>query len=203
MDSSEDNVTSISDSSTPVVQFSSSTFKALVTDSNDPQAQPIYKVDFHFVQAPHLIFKSEDDDSTMGSGTLHVISINPDYEIRGVKGTLTAQKRLKTEYTHNSHVFSDTDAPMTMTWTSNTSLKVWDFVCVDVQQMPVAKLSYNNWALKNMGKFEFLGPRANTASAKDELVVTGLTLFYCMCLRINNPFNLVGSFTSRPGQHSE
>jgi hypothetical protein len=36
--------------------------------------------------------------------------------------------------------------------------------------------------------------RVLTEEARDEIVVTGITLFYCMWLRVNSIFSLFGAF---------
>ena len=124
---------------------------------------------------------------------MHAISISPDYQLHGVKGTLKAQKRLRTIYTHMSTAFSDKGAPVKMTWTSQSGFKTWDFICVNEKQEPVAKFSANMWALKKFGKIDMLGPKALDDAARDEIVVVGYTLYYCWILRVNNPLNLLGS----------
>ncbi|KAF2178158.1 hypothetical protein K469DRAFT_456224, partial [Zopfia rhizophila CBS 207.26] len=180
------------------VDFSWKKFKSLITEKDDPQSKPIYIVDYKTFK-PHLVFKSAADDSTFASGTLHHISINADCEIRGQPVTLKALKRFKTEYTHLSHAFSNNDAPVPMTWTSTSGFKTWDFICLDTQQMPVAKFSANAWAVKKVGNIEFLGSKAATSDAvRDEIVVTGLTLFYCMVLRSSSILSFFGAIFSRP-----
>lgn len=185
---------------TPTLQidFSWKKWKALITEHDKP-SNPVYIVDFNTVRSPHIIFKSATDDITVGTGTLHPISINADYEIRGHKGTLKALKRFRTVYTHLSQAFSDNDAPATMKWTTGYSFKTWDFICQDEQQMPVAKFSANMWAVKKMGKIEFLGPKATSAAARDEIVVTALTLYFCMLLRTNSILSFFGAIVARPG----
>ncbi|CAI7601258.1 unnamed protein product [Penicillium manginii] len=158
---------------------------------------PLYHVALQVVMAPHLRFKAIEGNGTIerevGTGTVHTFSISPDYELYGKPATLKAQKRFSTFYTHMSTVFSDTQEPVKMTWTSNTDFKGWDFICVDHNQVPVAKFSANIWAVKKFGKIELLGPKAFDPAARDEIVVLAVTLFYCMYLRVNNPFNLLGS----------
>jgi hypothetical protein len=185
------------------VDFSWKKFMALISDYNSPQSDPIYIVDFKTLKAPHLIFKSATDDSAIGAGTLHTVSINADYEIHSRKGTLKAQRRFKTEYSYLSRAFSDNDSLVTMTWTSSSGFKTWDFVCMDEQQVPVARFSANVWAIKKVGKIEFLGPKADSDAVRDEIVVTGLTLFYCMLLRANNIFAFFGAIFSRPGHDKD
>jgi hypothetical protein len=48
---------------------------ALISDYDNTQSDPIYVVDFKAVKAPHLIFKSATDDSAIGAGTFHTVSI--------------------------------------------------------------------------------------------------------------------------------
>ncbi|CAL5871867.1 uncharacterized protein PFLUO_LOCUS6121 [Penicillium psychrofluorescens] len=193
-----DSISAATQSSTLKVDLAWSKFKALISDANDPQSKPLYIVGFQMIRSPHLTFKSGESDTTVGTGTLHAIGISPDYELHGFKDTIKAQKRFKTAYTHQSHAYSVTDSPVTMTWSSNCGLKTWDFVCMDENQIAVAKFSANMWAVKKAGQIEFLGPKANDPAVRDEIVVTGVTLFYCMWLRANNVFNLVGSIFLRP-----
>lgn len=94
---------------------------------------------------------------------------------------------------------SDTDKPVTLTWTSDSNFKTWDFVCVDEQQMPIAKFTANIWAMKKLGKIEFMGPKADREALRDEILVTGLTLVYCMTLRSSSIFSLFGAFFASPG----
>src|ERR1700761_3190555 len=129
------------------VDFSYRKWQALITEKDDPQSKPLYVVDYKAL-APNLVFKSASDDSTFGTGTLHSISIHADCEFRGQQISLRAMKHLKTEYSHLSHTFSDTDTPVLMNWTSAGSFKTWDFICCDPQQLPVAKFSANAWSLK-------------------------------------------------------
>ena len=87
-----------------------------------------------------------------------------------------------------------------MSWTSSSGFKTWDFICCDENQNPVAKFSANVWAVKRFAKIELLGPKAHDTAAMDEIVVVGLTLCYCMYMRVNNPLNLVGSAFMRSGR---
>ncbi|KLJ10497.1 hypothetical protein EMPG_14121, partial [Blastomyces silverae] len=87
--------------------------------------------------------------------------------------------------------------PARMTWTGSCGLKTWDYICLDEKQMPVAKFSANIWAVKKLGTITFLG-----SNIPGEIVVTALTLFYCMVLRTNSVLSLFGAVFSRPG-HDE
>ncbi|KAL6247526.1 hypothetical protein RBB50_005872 [Rhinocladiella similis] len=182
------------------VDFSWKKYRSIITDKETP-SEPIYNVHYGVIRSPHFTFKSADDKEVIGTGTLQAVSINAKYEVHGRAGTLKALKRLKTRYTHLSYAYSDDpDTPVAMNWRSSCGLKRWDFVCLDEAQNPVAKFSVNVWALRKLGHFEFLGKRASSNIAfRDELVVTGFTLFYMMYLRVNNIFSLFGAAFARPG----
>ncbi|KAJ5863806.1 uncharacterized protein N7529_005722 [Penicillium soppii] len=146
-----------------------------------------------------MVFTKVPSEEVIGSGKLNVVSINPSYELYGHKAKILAQKRWRTLYTHRSLNFSKTDTPVTLTWTSDAGFKTWDFVCVDEQQNAVARFSANPWAVTNIGKIEFDGPKKNERAAQEEILVTGITLCYCIFVRCNNVFNLFGAIFSRPG----
>ncbi|KEF62245.1 uncharacterized protein A1O9_00217 [Exophiala aquamarina CBS 119918] len=182
------------------VDFSWKQFRSIITDQANP-SEPIYNVHYSTFRSPHLTFKSADDKEVIGTGTLQVVSINAKYEVHGHAGTLKALKRLKTQYTHLSYAYSDDpDNPVPMNWKSSCGLKRWDFICMDEAQNPVAKFSVNIWALRKLGHLEFLGDKVSSNVAlRDELVVTGFTLFYMMYLRANNILSLFGAAFARPG----
>lgn len=180
------------------VDFSWKKWKSLVTQQGK-SSDPAYIIDFKAMTSPHLIFKSAPDEKVIGTGTIHAISINADYEVHGQKGQLKALKRLATEYTYLSSAFSDDGTQEAMRWTGNCGLKTWDFICLDEQQLPVARFSVNVWAVKKFANIEFIGPKATSQDAREEILVTGMTLYQCMLLRCNNVFSLFGAAFANPG----
>ncbi|KUJ11329.1 uncharacterized protein LY89DRAFT_242550 [Mollisia scopiformis] len=181
------------------VHFSWKKFKTLITEGDDPKSKPLYIVDYKSFK-PNLIFTNAQDKTTFGTGTLHPVSINADCDFRGRHIQIKALKRWKTAYEHHSLTYSDTETPVTMTWTSDSDFKTWDFICLDPQQNPVAKFAANLWDLKKIGKIEFLGPKAAMSEAlREELLVTGMTLFYCMTLRATSIVSFFGAIFARPG----
>ncbi|KAG5292802.1 hypothetical protein I7I48_05000 [Histoplasma ohiense] len=198
------------------VDFSWKHLKTLISSKGSQQATHLYSVHYKATK-PHLTFKSAaDDTTTFATGNLHTFSIDADCEIRGRPITLKALKRFKTEYMHHSYAFASSSnddddgsaGPVRMTWTSSCGLKTWDFICLDEQKMPVAKFSANIWGLKKVGYITFMGSNTHGAHAaggnvsdavREEIVVTGLTLFYCMVLRTNSVLSLFGAIFSRPG----
>jgi hypothetical protein len=134
------------------VDFSWKRFKGLITDANDTTNTPLYIVHWNAFKSPHMTFKRPSDDQVVGTGTLHLVRINADFVVNGRAGTLVAQKRFKTLYTHESHAYADpeTGKPTTLTWTSDSGFTTWDFVCVDERQRPVAKYTAKIWGVKKI-----------------------------------------------------
>lgn len=207
MDSSSENIPAhiaAAQSRSLAVHFQWIKFHSLITelDTENPNPKPLYDANFKML-APHLRIKSLPDGREIGTGTVHAISISPDYELHGSKGTLRAKSRLRTRYTHLSRTFSNTDKPATMSWFSETGFTTWNFICCDETQTPVAKFTANVWALKKVAKIELLGPKAFDPAAMDEIVIIGMTLYYCIYLRASNLFNLVGSVFMRTGKEAQ
>jgi hypothetical protein len=184
--------------STLQVDFKISKWKAIVTTKDDPTATPVYIVDFKTFK-PHLVFKSMADNTDFATGTLHPVSINADCVVRGNAIQLKAMKRFKIEYEHLSYAYSDTSDPVAMTWHSACGWKTWDFVCTDAQQNPVARFSANAFSFVKVGDIEFVGPKANDTAARDEILATGLTLFYCIVLRSSSIVSFFGALFASPG----
>lgn len=174
--------------------------KATLNNADNP-SERLYIADFHTVKAPHVIFESATDGSRIGTGTVHAISIDAKYEIHGRKGTLQAMRRLKAEYTYPSYALSeDGKTPVAMKWIMSCGLKNWDFVCLDDQEMPIAKIKANTWACKKAGVIEFMNTEALSPELRDEVVVTGVTLWLCMLLRSTNFFSLFGAMFAKTGR---
>jgi hypothetical protein len=185
------------------VDFSWMKYRAFIADHADP-SKPLYIVHFQTIKKPHLIFKDETDETTIGTGSLHAFRIDADFEVDGHKGELKAFKRWTTEYTHLSRALSKNGSPATMRWTSASDFTTWDFICVnDEDQEPVAKFSANIWAVRKVGNIEFMGPKAADPAVRDEIVVTGLTLFYCMLLRTSSILSFFGAIFARPGPQKD
>ncbi|KAI9648911.1 hypothetical protein NHQ30_001477 [Ciborinia camelliae] len=190
---------------TLTVDFSWKKFKSIISAADSTDHKPLYNVSYKTFQ-PNLIFQSASDATPLGTGTLHPISIDADCTVRGRAIKIQALKRFKTEYTHLSPTFAACDSyienpAVAMTWTSSSGWKNWDFICLDPQQMPVAKFSANTMSLRNVGRIEFWGPVATAHRAfQEEIIVVGMTLMYTMVLRSTSVLSLLGAMVARPGK---
>lgn len=159
------------------VDFQWSKLGWLVLDQRTQQ--PLVTVK-HNCFKPHMEFIEADSQKTIGTSSIHTFSIHADFTIGSQEFKLKAQKRLTTKYSYLSHAYSDDETPMVMTWTTTSSLSKWDFILQDDKQEAVARYSTNIWALKKVGKIEFVGPKAESQAARDEVLITACTLYYCM-----------------------
>ncbi|KAJ6021764.1 hypothetical protein N7540_007268 [Penicillium herquei] len=181
------------------IDFKWGKFTSRISDTQNTEV-PLYMVKYKIFSQKQLVYLSGATQDVIGTGSIHMINIDADYECHGRKDTLVAQKRLSTIYTHRSGVLKNYDnTPVVLTWTGDIGLTKWDFVCVDEQQMPVAKFSANLWGIKKLGKIQLMGQAAYDESLRDEMVITGMTLAYCMITRMNNIFSLVGAIFGEPG----
>lgn len=185
------------------VEYTWYNFKARIYDDNSPDNQnPLYIADFAKLRQPHAIYKRASSSEIIGTGTIHFFNIDADVEVHGRRDKLVAQKRFRTIYNHRSVAMSEDDdkKPVTMTWTSDSGFKTWDFVCVDENQMPVARFSANIWRMVKLGRIEFVGRKAKESQAlREELIVTGLTLVYHVMVRMSNVFGVLGALVASPG----
>ena len=192
----------------------------LITESS--QDEPIYAVKVHPLTWD-LTFKSgpgaakaagvpdtDDDDNgtttdagVIGDGHIHTFKIDCDTHVHGRPIRVSAAKRFLTRYTYPSLAFSSDptgNKPAIMTWKSDSSFRCFDFILLDESQQPVAKFTANYLGIRNIATIELLGPKADDPSARDEVVVTDLTLYFCMCYRTSSILPFVGALTARPGK---
>lgn len=70
---------------------------------------------------------------------------------------------------------------------------------MDENLEPVARFNSSWWVVRKLGNVEFVGDKANVPAAREEIVVTGLTLFHCMLLRISSLLSFFGAIFAKPG----
>ncbi|KAF7192865.1 hypothetical protein HII31_05779 [Pseudocercospora fuligena] len=181
------------------VDFSWKKFKTRISDATTDEQ--VYVVDCH-LKKPYLEYKYADSGERFGIGNIHTFKIHADAEVNGQAIQIRANKRWITEYTHLSHAYpSATGEPVTLKWKTSWSLKNWDFICLGPDQEPIARFSSNIWAVTKVGKFEFMGTPSK--ALKEEILVTGFTLFYCMLYRANSLPAFFGAFFASTGPVKE
>lgn len=182
------------------IDFAWSKFRNQISEKNGDHLEPLYIQHFRPAK-PQLRFESVSDNSHIASGTIHSFSISADCTIRGHEIALKPLKRWKTEYNYLSKTLASGSGPVPITWIANSSMKIWDFVCLNANQLPIAKFSVNIWALKQVGNIYFEKSKADiSVEVRDEVVVTGVTLLYVMMTRMNNPLHLLGAAFAKPGK---
>lgn len=75
--------------------------------------------------------------------------------------------------------------------------KYWDFILLDSNKEPVARFRSNVWAYKKLGLLEFQGDYSQRT--KEEILITGFTVYYNFLLRANNVFQLFGAIGAKTG----
>lgn len=81
--------------------------------------------------------------------------------------------------------------------TYDAGFKYWDFILLDSNKEPVARFRSNVWAVKKLGLIEFMGDYP--AKTKEEICITGFSVYYNMLLRINNVFQFFGAIGAKTG----
>ena len=188
------------------VDFAWSKFRNIISEKVGQNLTPRYIQHFR-PSKPQLRFNSADDSTQIGTGTVNHVSISGECHIKGQPIELKPLKRWTTKYNYLSHTFaspSDPATPVPIVWTADCNMKTWDFVCLDADQLPIAKFAVNLWALKVVGEFQFESSGEDLSEEKrDEVVITGITVLYIMMCRINNPFSLIGAAIAKPGAVEE
>ena len=172
-------------------------WRGTLTDPNHP-SQPAYKIDLTLANT--MEFETADG-RVFGSSRVKFVSINPSFTVHSHRGTLQAMKRLATKYNYFSYARAqeiNSDSPVPMIWTSSFAFKTWQFTCLDENLLPVARVKANVWALKALGTIEFLGD-SMSQDLREEIIVTGITLYLCMGYIISSPLSLLGAAVSKTG----
>lgn len=171
-------------------------FKTYISDEKDKKKR-LYTLHYRPL-TPQLRFRNNATQQIFGTGGLHFLSVDADYDIHGREDVMVAQKRWGLTYSFRSMALSTNGLPVTLHWVSESGFKNWDFVCVDEQQMPLAKFTTNIWGMKHIASIEFTGPMANSQAFREEVIVTGTTLSYCAALRATSLSGLASTLASDP-----
>lgn len=184
------------------INFAWSKFTNNVSEVNGSSLKPLYIQHFG-MRKPNLRYNAPDDKTELATGTINTFHISGECHIGGRTIELKPLRRLETQYNYLSYAFADIADPKTpvaVSWVARFTKKTWDFVCIDAAQMPIAQFSANLWKLVEVGNIYFAKSAATVTDAqRDEVVFTGLTIFYIMVTRMNNPLHLLGAAFSKPG----
>ena len=184
------------------VDYVWSKFCNTISEKNGDQLQPLFIQHFRATK-PNLRFESAADGSAFATSVIHHFSIRTECVIRGQELKIQPLSRLKTRYNYLSQVLAPTPdaAPVPITWVTETSKKTWDFVCLDPNQLPIARFSVNIWAPDASGQLPTTRSQSTriTDAVRDEILVTGMTLLYVMMVRMNNPLSLLGAAFAKTG----
>ncbi|KAJ5171971.1 hypothetical protein N7492_004564 [Penicillium capsulatum] len=172
-------------------------WRTYISNENEKD-KPRYTLHYKLL-APQLRFRNNVNNEIIGNGILHFFSIDADWDLYGRQDIMVAQKRWKCIYSFRSMALSTDGQPVTLNWVSESGFKTWDFVCVDPNQMPLARFTANTFGLKHLATIEFTGPVANSQLFQEEIMVTGVTLAYCAAVRFSSLSGVVNSLASDPG----
>lgn len=183
------------------VDFAWSKFRNIVSVKDGDKLTPVYIQHFRPTK-PQLRIEDATTNTPVSTGTINNVSISAECTIHGHTIDIKPLKRWKTAYNHLSTALSSTGGPVPITWVTSSSLKIWDFVCLDsTTQTPIARFSVNWWALKQVGNFHFeQSLEFLSKEVRDEVVTVGLTIFYVMATRMNNPLHLLGATFAKVGK---
>ena len=183
------------------VDFAWSKFRNIVSQKDGDKLTPVY-IQLFRPSKPQLRIEDATTNTQISTGTINNVSIAAECTIHGQKIDLKPLKKWETAYNYLSTTLSSTGSPIPISWVTSSSLKVWDFVCLDsTTQAPIAKFSVNWWALKQVGNFYFeQSAVALSKEVRDEVVTIGLTIFYVMTTRMNNPLHLLGATFAKAGK---
>lgn len=75
--------------------------------------------------------------------------------------------------------------------------KHWDFILLDSNKEAVARFRSNVWAVTKIGLIEFMGNYSD--KTKEEIVITGVTVYYNMLSRMNSLLQVGGAIFAKTG----
>ncbi len=165
--------------------------KALVRDTTS--GNDTYQLDLATIIRSNIILRSTADDSEIGKAQFNPFKKSLAVKIHGDELTLRCKKMLSADYSFESTAFSN----QTMTWKFHSGWSDMYYVLVDEQSLPVARWSTKGCGvLTKLGKVEFLGRKADSKEAKEEVLLTGMTLLYLMIQQMSATVVPVASSSS-------
>ncbi|KAF2485585.1 hypothetical protein BDY17DRAFT_293928 [Neohortaea acidophila] len=147
--------------------------KALVNDVST--GTTLYELDVPTIFRSKVLMRTANDDAEIGHCQSSLFKSTLKAELRGQALELQLKKRFSSDYTYASPAFGGA----TMTWTFHSGWSDIYYVLLDEQSLPVARWTARGPSIfTNLGKVEFLGTKAESQEAREEIFLTGLTLIY-------------------------
>lgn len=146
--------------------------KAEVTEEHSDAL--LYNVHYT-MRKPHLRFMRPGTEEPFGTSTFHLTTRRIDMQLSGATTELKGRKWYSMDYQYVSPAFGNQN----MSWKSKSHFKSYDYVLLNEQQIPVAKLvSVAGMSCKKIGRLEFSEGFVDSNGAKDEVVASAITLAY-------------------------
>lgn len=159
---------------TSAVRFNCKSWKSRALEVFDDKSNNIIcTIDTKF-RKPNLIFKHGNEGETLGLASYKSLSSKIEIEHNGNTFEMKLTKFLGSSYAYDSPSFSNA----TLTWKSGSGWKNIDYVLMDEQSMPVAKISAPYFSSDFSGRLEFIESRASSIQAKEEILIGAFALVY-------------------------
>ncbi|KAK5096133.1 hypothetical protein LTS08_007739 [Lithohypha guttulata] len=144
--------------------------------------EPLYIVESHLRKPNLRMFTNVDNGSAVLSSDrapfanviFHSFSSTTDIDLNGTNIGLKAKSRWK----GNEWLFDSISFAKTLAWKTQISWTKQSWVCMDERALPLARVTVNGFAWKDIGKFEILNPESLTQAMVEELIVTGMTMAF-------------------------
>ena len=137
----------------------------------------VYNVELPTFVRAKINLKSAQDNAEIASGNPFCLKKHISANIRGKDLDLRYVSVFKCNYTYTSPAFDGNK----MAWSCESGIKSMQYVLQDEQGLPVARWTLSGPSVgpfKDLGRIEFLGTKANSQEAKEEILITGLMAIY-------------------------
>ncbi|KAL9131000.1 MAG: hypothetical protein Q9217_000942 [Psora testacea] len=135
---------------------------------------PLYMVEVHCISRPHVIVRSASNpDTLVGTAKFRKISLGIDVVVHGHPITLEPRGIFKSGHKYRSPAANGAQRY----WKSEGVFSGGDMICLDENEMPVARFDVSNWSVRKKGKLELVGHGVTeNGLGMDETVMAGVAL---------------------------
>ena len=130
---------------------------------------PLYVLEVHSISKPHIVIKSANNATVIGTVTFHTFGSTIDLVVHGRPIPFS-----KCGIFRSGHEFNSlSNGGAVRKWKKDGVFAGGDMVCLDEKEMPVARFDQTHWAVKKAGKLE-LNPPVASGVFMDEIIVSGV-----------------------------